>query len=203
MKHVHVWDPSASGSARTLLMLHGTGGDENDLLAVAQAVDPDANVLSPRGRVLENGAPRFFARFGPGKLDVEDLKRRTHDLADFVLEASKDYGFDPARLVVFGYSNGANIGASLLFLRPEVLAGAVLARAMMPYEPAKPPRLAGKRALLLAGEHDPYSQRPVTERLAAVLREAGAEVAVNLAPSGHDLTPADVALARRWVQEGP
>lgn len=184
-------------------MLHGTGADENDLLPVADALDPEANVLSPRGNVLENGAPRFFARFGAGKLDVEDLKRRTQDLADFVLESSKTYGFDPTRVVAFGYSNGANIAASLLFLRPEVLGAAALARAMMPYEPAKPPRLAGRRVLLLAGANDPYSQRPVTERLATVLGGGGADVTVHIAPSGHELTAADVAVARRWVAEGP
>lgn len=203
MTYVHAWLPSGTGSTRTLLMLHGTGADENDLLPVAEALDPHANVLSPRGKVLENGAPRFFARFGAGKLDIDDLKRRTQDLADFVLASARTYGFDPARVVAFGYSNGANIAASVLFLRPEVLAGAVLARAMMPYEPTKVPHLAGKRVLLLAGAGDPYSQRPVTERLATVLREGGAHVAVNIAPAGHELTPADVDLARRWLAETP
>ena len=203
MKYVHYWRAADDPAARTLLMLHGTGGDEHDLLPVAETLDAGANVLSPRGNVLENGAPRFFARFGPGRLDVEDLKRRTHDLADFVLEAAKEYGFDAGNVVAFGYSNGANIAASLLFLRPETVRAAVLARAMMPYEPPKPPAVSGRRALVLAGAGDPYSSGAASDRLAAVLREGGANVTVNVARAGHELTPQDVLIARSWLEGGP
>lgn len=201
--YVHFFRASGTASERTLLLLHGTGADEHDLLPVAEALDPDANILSPRGNVLENGAPRFFARFGAGKLDVDDLKRRTEDLADFVAASAGKYGFDAGKVVAFGYSNGANIAASLLFLRPETLRGAVLARAMMPYEPPRPPAVAGRRVLVLAGKHDPYSAGAASERLAAALRAGGAEVAVNMAEAGHELTSADVSLARAWLAEGP
>lgn len=213
--HVHRWMP-VEGAARTLLLLHGTGGDENDLLPLARALDPRDNVLSPRGNVLEGaldasaaasassasrpaGAPRFFRRLAPGVFDVDDLRRRTHELADFVAAAAARYHFDLQAVCAVGFSNGANIGASLLLERPEVLAEAVLIRAMMPFKPASLPSLAGKRVLLLAGERDPYSTREGTEALAAILRSGGAEVAASYAKAGHELTGDDVEKARAWM----
>lgn len=197
----HVWRPA--GAKRTLLMLHGTGGDEHDLLPLATTLDPTANVLSPRGNVLENGAPRFFRRLAEGVLDLDDLRRRAKDLAAFVREASHAYGFPLDGVVAVGYSNGANVAVGMLFETPDVLGGAVLARAMLPYRPESPPKLAGKRALLLAGERDPYSQRPVTEALAGLLREGGARVDTSYAKAGHELTPEDVAGARQWLAGAP
>lgn len=195
--HEHVWQPGRG--PRTLLLLHGTGGDERDLLPLARMLDPDANVLSPRGNVLEDGAPRFFRRHGPGVLDLEDLDRRTRELAAFVKEAGRVYGFSPASVVAVGFSNGANIAASMLFETPDALGDAILIRAMLPYRPAAPPRVRGKRVLILAGERDPYSRREVTEELAAILRSGGADVTVHYAPAGHELTALDVDAARRWL----
>lgn len=198
--YVHLWRPSPTGSRRTLLLLHGTGADEHDLLPVADAVDADANVLSPRGNVLEGGAPRFFRRFAPGVLDVEDLKRRTDDLAAFVADRAAAYGFDASRVVAFGYSNGANVAASLLFRRPETVAAAVLARAMLPYAPERALDARGKRVLLLAGARDPYSRPEATEGLASILRDGGGSVDVRYADAGHELTAEDVDAARAFVQ---
>ena len=199
--HVHVWRP-APGARRTLLLLHGTGGDEHDLLPLAGALDPAANVLSPRGNVLENGAPRFFARHGPGRLDVDDLRRRARDLAAFVDAAAARYGFPRDAVTAVGFSNGANVAAGMLFEAPQALRAAVLLRAMLPYRPPAPPRLEGRRVLLLAGRHDPYSQPEMTEGLAGILREGGARVDVHYAEAGHELTPTDVEMARRWLAEG-
>lgn len=198
MGHAHVWEPRP-GAARTLLLLHGTGGDERDLLPLARMLDPEANVLSPRGNVLENGAPRFFRRHGVGVLDVEDLRRRAGDLARFVEAAAARYGFDPASVTAVGFSNGANVAVGLLFEAPRALAGAVLLRAMLPYRPERPPDVAGKRVLVLAGRRDPYSQPDATEGLAGILREGGARVDVRYADAGHELTPEDVRAAREWL----
>ena len=162
------------GTGGTLLLLHGTGGNENDLLPVGRAIAPGAALLSPRGRVLEHGMPRFFRRLAEGVFDHEDLVARTHELADFVAECAKHYGFDAKRVVAVGFSNGANIAASMMLLRPETLAGAILLRAMVPFEPKTPPDLRGRRALVAAGKADPIVKPENSERLAAILREAGA-----------------------------
>lgn len=198
MTFEHAWRPQP-GATRTLLMLHGTGGDENDLLPLATMLDPKANVLSPRGKVLENGAPRFFRRHGMGQLDLEDLALRTQELADWVRWASERYGFPVDGVCAVGFSNGANIAAAMLFERPEVLGSAVLIRAMLPYRPAHTPQAKGKRVLVLAGTHDPYSQRPVTEELASILRAGGADVTTRYARAGHELTQQDVEAAREWL----
>lgn len=195
--YVHLWHPGAS--ARTLLLLHGTGGDEHDLVPLARALDPRASVLSPRGNVLENGAPRFFRRHAPGVLDLDDLRARTRDLAAFVRASATRHALSTSDITAVGYSNGANIAAGLLFEEPDAIGDAILIRAMLPYRPAGPPRVAGKRALLLAGERDPYSARAQTEALAGILREGGARVDVRYAPAGHELTPGDVEAARAWL----
>lgn len=198
----HRWVEGPPGASRTLLLLHGTGGDENDLLPLGRQLAPDANLLSPRGKVLEHGMPRFFRRVAEGVLDVPDLRARAAELADFVAEASKRHAFDARRVVAVGYSNGANVAIGMLYERPEALAGAVLIRAMSPYEPERAPDLAGKRVLVLAGERDPYSRRDVTERLAAILRSGGAYVEARYAQAGHELSPSDVAAARAWLEAG-
>lgn len=197
MTFQHAHRPSPSGEGRLLLLLHGTGGDEHDLIPLAGMLDPDAAILSPRGKILENGAPRFFKRLKPGVLDLEDLRVQTLDLAEFVKQKSAGQ-----RVTAVGFSNGANIAASMLFETPDALNDAILIRAMLPYAPATTPNVRGKRVLLLAGERDPYSERKVTEELASILRAGGAEVEVHYATAGHELTAEDVEVARAWLARG-
>jgi len=184
----------------TLLALHGTGGDETDLIPLAQAVLPGAGVLSPRGKVLEGNAPRFFRRLAEGVLDQEDLKFRTGELVRFIEAASAEYGFDRGSVVAVGFSNGANIAASLLLRRPEVLRAAALLVAKGFRIIARRPALGGTDVLVAAGEGDPYSSAAQTARLAEVLRDGGATVTVHTAPgAGHSLTRDDLAEAARWA----
>lgn len=194
----HRWVPHA-GAVDTLLMLHGTGGDEDDLVPLGRTLAPGANLLSPRGQVLENGMPRFFRRVAEGVLDVEDLKRRARDLADFVDAAAKEHGFDARRVTAVGYSNGANVALGMLFERPHSLRRAILMRAMLAYEPAQTVDLTGRRVLLLAGAADPYSRAPATDRLAELLRARGADATARYARAGHELTQEDVAAAKEWL----
>jgi predicted esterase len=201
VEFIHRFEPApAAGSGGTLLLLHGTGGNENDLLPVGRAIAPGAALLSPRGRVLENGMPRFFRRLAEGVFDHEDLVARTHELADFVAEAAKRHGFDAQRVVAVGFSNGANIAGALLLLRPEVLAGAILLRPMVPFEPEQPPDLRGRRALVAAGKADPIVPPAQSERLAELLRAAGAEVTLHWSPGGHTLDRADLSAAAAWYE---
>jgi predicted esterase len=196
----HVYEPAkAGGDASTLLLLHGTGGNEHDLLPLGQMLAPGAGVLSPRGQVLERGMPRFFRRLAEGVFDLDDLQKRTHELADFVAGAADAYGFDARRVVAAGFSNGANVAASLLLLRPEVLAAAILFRAMVPIVPDRMPLLPGTPVLMSNGQHDPLVGMDEANRLAALLKQAGADVTLRWQPSGHDLTPEDVADATSWL----
>jgi phospholipase/carboxylesterase len=185
----------------TLLLLHGTGANENDLLPLGRALLPDAHMLSPRGKVLENGMPRFFRRLAEGVFDVEDLVARTHELADFVDRAAKEYDLDQERIVAVGYSNGANIAGSLLLLHPGVVTSAVLLRAMLPFEPDEAPDLTGTRVLISAGRMDQMTPAQSTERLEEVLRSSGADVELRWQPAGHELSQDDVADASRWLAE--
>jgi predicted esterase len=201
VEFIHRFEPApAAGSGGTLLLLHGTGGNENDLLPVGRAIAPGAALLSPRGRVLENGMPRFFRRLAEGVFDHEDLVARTHELADFVAEAAKRHGFDARRVVAVGFSNGANIAGALLLLRPEVLAGAILLRPMVPFEPKQPPDLRGRRVLVAAGKADPIVKPEQSEQLAELLRAAGAEVTLHWSPGGHTLDRADLSAAAAWYK---
>jgi len=200
---IHRYEPAPAGGADgTLLLLHGTGGNENDLLPVGRAVAPRSALLSPRGRVLEHGMPRFFRRLAEGVLDQEDLARRTHELADFVVAAAARYRFDAERVVAVGFSNGANIAASMMFLRPEVLAGAILLRPMVPFEPKTPAKLSGRRVLVAAGKGDTIVPATQSERLAALFGEAGAEVTLHWSPGGHTLDRADLTAAAAWWEAG-
>jgi phospholipase/carboxylesterase len=196
---VHRFDPAKEPGAPTLLLLHGTGGDENDLLPLGRMLDERAALLSPRGKVLENGMPRFFRRLSMGVFDEEDLVNRTHELASFVEEAASEYGLDPKRLFAVGFSNGANIAASLLLLHPDLLAGAVLLRAMTPFELETLPDLSGTPVYLAAGRSDQMIPPESTERLAELLREAGAEVTLDWQPGGHGIGRAEVEAARDWL----
>jgi predicted esterase len=196
---VHRFVPAGTPDAPSLLLLHGTGGDENDLLPVGRMLDERAALLSPRGKVLEQGMPRFFRRLAEGVFDQEDLVNRTHELAEFIERATSEYGLDPERLIAVGFSNGANIAASLLLLHPESLAGAILLRAMTPFEPEVPPELPGTPVYLAAGRSDPIVPPENTERLAELLREAGAEVTLDWQPGGHGIGPQEIRAARDWL----
>jgi len=196
--HVHRWIPAETPGLPTLLLLHGTGGDENDLLPLGRALLPGAALLSPRGNALEHGAPRFFRRLAEGVFDMEDLHRRTGELADFVEAATEKYGLSPDSIYAVGYSNGANVAASMLLSRPSVFAGGALLRAMVPFEPTEPPSLAGKRVLISAGKLDQMISAAGTERLATILREAGAEVELQWQPTGHGLTAGDLKAVQRF-----
>jgi predicted esterase len=186
--------------ARVLLLLHGTGGDENDMIPLGRDLDPTAALLSPRGKVLENGMPRFFRRLAEGVFDEEDVIRRAHELADFVGAAAARYEFDPKRVTAVGYSNGANIAAAILLLRPEVFASAVLFRAMVPLVPPVLPNLAHARVLLSSGKQDAIVPMENAERLAAMLRAAGADVTSRFEPAGHALAFGDIEAAREWLR---
>jgi predicted esterase len=194
---IHEFVPGSSN--RTLLLLHGTGGNERDLIPLGRELDPNASLLSPRGKVLENGMPRFFRRLAEGVFDLEDLKNRTNELADFVAAAAQHYGFAADKVVAAGYSNGANIAASLLLLRPEVLSAAILFRAMVPLVPKDLPDLSSVRVWIGAGTDDPIIPTSETKRLAELLRKAGADVTIRHFPAGHELTPDDVEAAREWL----
>jgi phospholipase/carboxylesterase len=196
---VHVFQAPASADAPTLLLLHGTGGNEHDLVPLAEMLAPGAGVLSPRGKVLENGMPRFFRRLAEGVFDIEDLRSRTGELARFIAAASAKYAVDRARLVAVGFSNGANIAASLLLLEPGSIGGAVLFRAMVPLEPDPLPSLPDTAVLVSNGRSDPLVSAPETERLAALLRRAGADVTIRWQPGGHQLTQTDINDARQWL----
>jgi phospholipase/carboxylesterase len=184
----------------TLLLLHGTGGNEEDLIPLAYELDQKAAILSPRGKVLENGvAPRFFRRLAEGVFDIQDLKFRTNELADFVKNASKAYGFDLQHVIAVGYSNGANIASSILLLRPEILSAAILFRAMIPLIPEALPDLTNKHIFMSSGAYDPIVPKQETERLFSLFKKAGANVSLNWQSSGHELTIEDVKKAKKWL----
>ncbi len=195
----HVFQPAPHPSAPTLLLLHGTGGDEHDMVPLGRLM-PGANLLSPRGQILENGMPRFFRRLAEGVFDVEDLKRRAGNLADFVIAAAAHYRLDSSRIIAMGFSNGANIASAVMLLRPGVLRGGVLLRAMVPLEPQPLPSITGTRVLISNGEIDPIVSTEETERLARLLQRAGADVEVHWQPAGHQLMPGDFAVAKTWLQ---
>jgi len=189
-----------SGSSnRTLLLLHGTGGNERDLIALGRELDPNAALLSPRGKVLENGMPRFFRRLAEGVFDLEDLKYRANELADFVAAAAKHYGFTSDNVVAVGYSNGANIAASMLLLRPEIMPAAILLRAMVPLVPDRLPDLSSVRVWIGAGDQDPIIPASEAQRLVELLRRAGADVTIRFFNASHGLTNEDLEAARHWL----
>ncbi len=183
-----------------LLLLHGTGGNESDLVPLGRMLLPGAALLSPRGKVLERGMPRFFRRLAEGVFDQEDLTLRTAELARFIQQASEQYGLDPGKLVAVGFSNGANIAASLLLRFPSLLAGAILMRAMPPFIPAEPVDLGRKPVLMLSGERDPIVQRDQVMQLANLLRDSQADLTLHWGEGGHNLAQDDVSVARDWLQ---
>ncbi|MEK5160853.1 alpha/beta hydrolase [Paenibacillus sp. FSL R5-0527] len=200
----HIFKPGMGSGERTappLLLLHGTGGTETDLLPLAELISPASPVLSVRGNVLENGMPRFFRRLAAGVFDEEDLVLRTRELNDFLDEASEQYGFDRRALVAVGYSNGANIAASLLFHYPQALGGAILHHPMVPRRGVELPDMAGLPVFIGAGRYDAMSPARETEELERLLSGAGADVHVHWEPYGHQLTPTEVDAAAAWFRQ--
>ena len=187
-----------------MLLLHGTGGNEQDLIPLGQELYPRAAILSPRGKVLESGMPRFFRRLAEGVFDIEDLKFRTQELADFVRKASKVYKFDLRYIISIGYSNGANIASSLLLIHPEIITSAVLFRAMVPFIPEKVPNLTGKNIFIGAGQYDPIVPRKQTETLFGFFKKAGANVVLHFEEnSGHELGYDEISAAKDWLSNIP
>jgi phospholipase/carboxylesterase len=196
---IHRFKPATESGKPPLLLLHGTGGNEDDLLPLGPMLSPDSALLSPRGKVLEGGMPRFFRRLAEGVFDEEDVRRRAHELADFVAEAREAYGL--AAPIAVGFANGANIAAAVLQLRPEALAGAALLRAMVPLQDPPAGDLTGKPVLILSGASDPIVPAENAKRLAAMLKAAGATVEHRVLPTGHGLSQTDVALTKAWIDQ--
>jgi len=201
LKYIHKYKPGADHNQRvTLLLLHGTGGDEDTLSGLGRMILPGAGQLRPRGNVLENGMPRFFRRFAEGVLDVDDLKQRTDDLADFVQQASARYSFDERYVVAVGFSNGANISASMLILLPQTLRAAILLHPMLPFVLETLPDLRGKPVFIGAGKADPLVPSAQIEQLADLLKQAGASVEVFWQNGGHTVSVDEVRAAKGWLE---
>lgn len=197
---IHQFVPGTQPDIRiTLLLLHGTGGNENDLLPLGRELLPGAALLSPRGRVLENGMPRFFRRVAEGVFDVGNLKFETHELNDFIKAAAQRYGTEKNKLVALGYSNGANIAASLLLSHPHTITGAVLFRVMVPFTPDFEPNLGPTSVFLSGGIQDPIIPRESTDWLATMLKSFGADTEVYWHPGGHELGRDDLTAAKAWL----
>lgn len=196
----HIFQQGSQSGAPVLLLLHGTGGTERDLLPLAQVIDPSATILSVRGNVLENGMPRFFRRLAEGVFDEEDLVARTHELHTYLDQWAQEYGFDRRRVVAVGYSNGANIAGSLLFHIRDSLAGAILHHPMVPRRGIALPDLTGKPVFIGAGRNDPICSPEETHELAQLLGDAGARVEVHWEDQGHRLTPTEAEAAATWYK---
>jgi len=194
---IHRYLPGTDLTRHPLLLLHGTGGNEDDLIPVGEMIDPAASILSPRGKVMEGGMPRFFRRLAEGVFDYPDVIARTHELADFVVEQTTAHGIK--KPIAVGFSNGANIAAAMLYLRPEVLAGAVLIRAMLPLPTGPEQALAGLPVMIVSGRVDPILPLDNAKRLAEALREHGAVVDHRVLETGHGMTRNDVDLARGFI----
>ncbi len=194
----HIFYKGTDEAKPTLLLLHGTGGNEESLIGLAKEIDDTANILSVRGNVLEHGMPRFFRRLAEGVFDIEDLIIRTKELNEFLNEASQQYGFDRQRIVAIGYSNGANIAASLLFHYEDVLAGAILHHPMVPRRGIELPKLSAIPVFIGAGTNDPMCTAQESEDLEALLSSAGATVTTNWFDFGHQLTIPEVHAAKEW-----
>jgi phospholipase/carboxylesterase len=187
-----------SSSGETLLVLHGTGGDENDLISIGQAIAPGAAILSPRGNVLENGAPRFFKRLAEGVFDPKEVRSRAAELARFVRASIVTYRLDSTRVFALGYSNGANIASTVMLVEPGVLQGAILFRPMLVYEPEKKNDINGSAVFISAGRMDPIGPTTSVERLAELFEAANAEVTLKWQLAGHNLVPSEVREAAEW-----
>jgi predicted esterase len=196
LSFIHRFEPGTSGV--TLLLLHGTGGTENDLVEVGRALAPTANLLSIRGKVLENGMPRFFRRLAEGVLDEADIHYQAQELADFLTTAAAHYEFNEQRIMAVGYSNGANIAAAILQLHPSALTGGILLRAMVPLQQPPVVDLTGKNVFIASGRQDPIIPVENAQRLTEILRGAGATVEHFWYGGGHELSSADFQAAQQW-----
>lgn len=197
----HIFKKGTNNEKPVLLLLHGTGGTEEDLLSVAELIDPEASVLSVRGNVLEGGMPRFFKRLAEGVFDEEDLIFRTKELKDFIAQAAIDYEFDSKNVIAIGYSNGANIAASLLFHFDNVLKGAMLHHPMVPIRNVSMPDLIGIDVWIGAGENDPTCPKEESMELQSLLKETGASVDLHWEHAGHQLTAKEVEAAKAWYEK--
>jgi phospholipase/carboxylesterase len=183
----------------TLIVLHGTGGDENDLIGIGQAIAPGAAILSPRGNVSENGAPRFFKRLAEGVFDPKEVRSRAEELARFIRAATTSYGLDPTRIFALGYSNGANIASTVMFIEPGLLQGAILFRPMLVYEPEERNDLSSSSVFISAGRMDPIVPVSSVERLVELFEASHAEVTLKWQLAGHNLAPSEVREAAEWL----
>lgn len=197
----HRFVAGEDAAAPTLLLLHGTGGDEDDLLPLGRHLSPASGMLSPRGQVRENGMNRWFRRLAEGVFDEEDVVARAGELAEFVGAAAAEHGFDPTKVLAVGFSNGANIAAALLLLHPRVLRGAVLFSSMLPLRPAAVPDLSHAAVYMSSGRIDPMAPPEQAEALAALLTDAGAAVTLDWHDAGHRLAPERLPSARAWLDK--
>lgn len=196
----YIYRPSQNPQAATLLLLHGTGGNEHDLIPIAESLGTDFNILSLRGNVLENGMPRFFRRLGMGIFDEKDLEFRTHEMIAFIKEISEKEGFDLSKIIALGYSNGANIAGASLFLEPDFLAGAILFRPMLPFKDTLPAAAKSRVPVFLSsGKNDPTVDPNATENYLEVLTKAGFDTAHFELNTSHNLTQQDLDLAAEWL----
>ena len=199
---VHRFVPASDpGNPVALLLLHGTGGNESDMLGLGRELLPGAALLSPRGKVLENGMPRFFRRFAEGVFDVEDLKRRADELSGFISAASEQYGLGDKKLLAVGYSNGANIAAGVMLRHPGQLAGGVLFRAMVPFQPDPIPDLHGTSIFLASGRRDNVAPADNVNTLAQIFKSAGAGISIHWHNGGHELGQDDLQAAQTWLAD--
>ncbi|MCU9612952.1 alpha/beta hydrolase [Caldibacillus lycopersici] len=197
----HIYQKGADSTRPTLLLLHGTGGNEHDLIPLAEMIDRNASYLSVRGNVLEYGMPRFFKRLAEGVFDIEDLIARTKELNEFLDDAAKEYEFDRNNIVAIGYSNGANIAGSLLFHYENALKAAILHHPMVPRRGIALPNLSGKNVFITAGTNDPICPSEESEELKALLEKANATVEIHWENHGHQLTRSEVEAAASWYQK--
>ena len=197
---IHRFVPAEdSASGETLLVLHGTGGDENDLIGIGQAIAPGAAILSPRGNVLENGAPRFFRRISEGVFDPKEVRARAEELARFIHAAGVTYRLNPDRVFALGYSNGANIASTVMLIEPGLLRGSILLRPMLVYEPPEQNNLSDSAVFISAGRMDPIAPQSSVEQLVALFETAHADVTLKWQLAGHSLVPSDVREASEWL----
>jgi phospholipase/carboxylesterase len=197
---IHRFVPAEdSASGETLIVLHGTGGNENDLIGIGQTIAPGAAILSPRGNVSENGAPRFFKRLAEGVFDPKEVRSRGEELARFIRVAIAKYGLDASRIYALGYSNGANIASTVMFLEPRLLQGAILFRPMLVFEPHERGDLSGASIFISAGRMDPIVPVSSVERLVELFESAQAEVSLKWQLAGHNLVPSEVREAAEWL----
>ncbi|OIK17198.1 carboxylesterase [Bacillus sp. MUM 116] len=197
----HIFNKGQDPKKPTFLLLHGTGGNELDLLPLAGRIDEEASVLSVRGNVLENGMPRFFRRLAEGVFDIEDLIFRTKELNEFLDEAAEKYGFDRNNIIAIGYSNGANIAASLLFHYQNAIKGAILHHPMVPRKGIDLPDLSGKNVFIAAGTNDPICSPMESAELESLLKNVNAKVELHWENRGHQLTMEEVEAAAKWYKE--